>query len=278
MRKKIERRKQAGFTLVELMAALVVLGVLAGAFVAGAGLVTRRYRVRAATRQVVSMINYARTQATVRKKVYRIRIGSGNQGLPSNTPATCRRSSIGNQGWIIVDAGSTSQVRTAFQTSSTTTTGGTSSTTTSTNSLCVKAFFYALEYKNIEIFNVFHSDSPLTIGGGSTGGGNIRTPQNTNPQYTTAQNSPPLQQQKTLPSTSPKTTKDATIDLYFMPDGRVLRCTLSAASNSASCTPINGNVCIRLKPSAGGDSSGRIVEVGYNGLLQVNKDDPNSNC
>jgi len=72
------KRRQRGFTLIELMIALVVVSIVALVFLWSGNSLTRTYRIRDSVRQALGAINYARMQAAIRNQNYRMQFCAYN--------------------------------------------------------------------------------------------------------------------------------------------------------------------------------------------------------
>lgn len=92
------RARQRGFTLVELMVTLVILGVLLAAAAPNFGPWIAGTRIRSTAEGIIAGLQYAKSEATTRNSQVRFQ-------LTSTLDATCVRSVSGNN-WVVdaVDA------------------------------------------------------------------------------------------------------------------------------------------------------------------------------
>ncbi len=89
------RRLQLGFTLLELMVAIAVFAVLIGLGVPSFSGIINANRITAQTNDLVSALNYARSEAVKRSEPV---------GVCSSTDgATCAASTDWSTGWIVFD-------------------------------------------------------------------------------------------------------------------------------------------------------------------------------
>ena len=102
------KRRSRGFTLLELMTAIVVLGVLLGIAVPTFRDVIRNNRITSQTNDLVSSLNYARSEALKRSNP--VAVCSSADG------ATCANSNDWSTGWMMfTDTNANGQVDAAEQ-------------------------------------------------------------------------------------------------------------------------------------------------------------------
>lgn len=78
-RAPIKRSTESGFTLVELMAGLIIVSIISVMFLWSGSSITRSYRIRDSVRQVMGAVKYARSQAAIRNQNYRLQFCSYNK-------------------------------------------------------------------------------------------------------------------------------------------------------------------------------------------------------
>ena len=104
------KRLKRGFTIVELMITMVVLALLGGMVAWNSNAFNRAARLRSATRDVLGLLNYARNQAMVKRRIFRVRVGRAGASMDFSIAANV----LVPQGAVYVQEGETSSVATAF--------------------------------------------------------------------------------------------------------------------------------------------------------------------
>ncbi len=102
----MKRKGQKGFSLLELMLALIVIGTISGFLVWGGSSFLRTYRVRMGMQEVYGMLIYAHNQAITTRRTYRVNIVSAGHSFLAN-PST--------RGGILIQQGAPARISQAFK-------------------------------------------------------------------------------------------------------------------------------------------------------------------
>ncbi|HAA53329.1 MAG TPA: hypothetical protein DCE42_01155 [Myxococcales bacterium] len=105
--------RQMGFSLIELMIGLVAISIMGAFLVWGARSFSQSYRVRLAVREIVGLLNYARGQALVTQKAYRVQFIPG--GAPFKDLKPLGAGSSAERGVMFVAQGASSIVSRGFK-------------------------------------------------------------------------------------------------------------------------------------------------------------------
>jgi general secretion pathway protein H len=81
-----DRDRERGFTLIEMIVVLVVLGLVLGLVIAHGPVRSRRLEIDAAARHLAGALRVARSRAIAEGRVALVRLGSGGYRLDGETP------------------------------------------------------------------------------------------------------------------------------------------------------------------------------------------------
>ena len=146
MKRKTPTRLK-GVTLPEVMVVLIVIGIMAMLIGPGVYSTIHSYRVRRGAREVLNMLQLARSQAALRNRAYRLRFGARNQALPANQPLRCESDAAdaNRDGWILMDEGSTTSCNSFMDITP----------TVQYDSRCISTFRYAPQLTDVVISAMF---------------------------------------------------------------------------------------------------------------------------
>lgn len=153
MRRKTPTRLK-GVTLAEVMVVLIVIGILAMLVGPGVYSTIHSYRVRRGAREVLNMLQLARSQAALRNRAYRLRFGAQNQAMPTNQPLRCESDSAdpARDGWILMDEGNTTSC-TSFKDIT---------ATVQFDSRCISTFRYSPQLTDVAISALYKDGSAVS--------------------------------------------------------------------------------------------------------------------
>ncbi|TNE44848.1 MAG: prepilin-type N-terminal cleavage/methylation domain-containing protein [Deltaproteobacteria bacterium] len=74
-----KRTNERGFTLLELMIGLVVMGIMIGIFAMSSTTMTSTARLRTGVRDIINLVNFARTRSAITMRAYRMQFCAANK-------------------------------------------------------------------------------------------------------------------------------------------------------------------------------------------------------